>query len=58
MCSKLNLNKENEKFVDVFSWDIGFQILRKNMLSIHIKTGNICYENYNTNESIYDFLLR
>ena len=28
------------------------------MLSIHIETGNISYENYNPNESIYDFLLR
>ena len=28
------------------------------MLSINIETGNIFYENYNTNESMYDFLLR
>ena len=28
------------------------------MLSIHKETGNISYENYNPNESIYDFLLR
>ena len=38
--------------------DIDFQILRENMLSIDIETGNIFYDNYNTNESIYDLLLR
>ena len=27
------------------------------MLSIHIETGKIFYDNYNTNESIYSFLL-
>ena len=27
------------------------------MLSIHIETGNIFYSKYNTNESIYSFLL-
>ena len=27
------------------------------MLSIHIQKGNIFYDNYNTNESIYSFLL-
>ena len=58
MCSKLNLSKDNENFIDILSSDIGSQILRKNMLSIHVETGNIFYENYNTNESIYDFLLR
>ena len=28
------------------------------MISIHIETRNIFYENYRTNKSIYDFLLR
>ena len=27
------------------------------MFSIHIETGNIFYDNYNANESIYSFLL-
>ena len=58
MCSKLYLNKGNENFADILFSDIGSQILRENMLSIHIETGNIFYENINTSESIYDFLLR
>ena len=57
MCSQLGLNKDNENFTDFLSSDIGSQIFRENMLWIHIETGNIFYNNYNTNESIYSFLL-
>ena len=57
MCSRLGLNKDNENFTDFLSLDIGSQILSKNMLSIHVQTGNIFYDNYNTNKSIYTFLL-
>ena len=45
--SKLNLSKDNENFIEFLSSDVGSQILRKNMLSIHIETGNVFYENYN-----------
>ena len=58
MCSGLNLNRENSDFVDFLFLDIGSQVFREKMLSIHIETGNILFDNYNTNESIYDFLLR
>ena len=51
MCSRLGLNKDNENFTDFLLLDIGSQILSKNMLSIHVETGNIFYDNYNTNES-------
>ena len=57
MCSWLGLNKDHESFIDFLSLDIGSQIFRENMLSIHTETGNIFYDNYNTNESIYSFLL-
>ena len=57
MCSQLGLYKDNEHFLDFLSLDIGSQIFRENMLSIHIATGNIFYDNYNTNESMYSFLL-
>ena len=46
-CSKLNLSNDNENFIDFLSSDVGSQILRKNILSIHIETGNVFYENYN-----------
>ena len=31
--------------------------MKKNKLRIHVDTGNIYYDNFNTNKSIYDFLL-
>ena len=58
MCSSLNLNKENSDFIDFLSSDTGSQIFKENMLSIHIQTGNIFYDNYNTGESIYKLSMR
>ena len=57
MYSRLGLNKDNENFIDFLSSDTGSQIFRENMLSIHIESGNIFYDNYNINESIYSFSL-
>ena len=58
ICSGSNLNRDNSDFIDFLSSDIGSQIFRENMLSIHIKTRNIFSDNYNTGESIYNFLLK
>ena len=55
MCSNLNFNRKNLDFLDFLSTDIGSQIFREKMLSIHIETCNIFYDNYNTGESIYNF---
>ena len=33
------------------------QIFRENSLPIHIETDNVLFDGYNTNESIYEFLL-
>ena len=57
MYSRLGLNKDNENFIDFLTSDTGSQIFRENMLSIHIESGNIFYDNYNINESIYSFSL-
>ena len=58
VCSRLGLNKDNEIFIDFLSSDIGSQIFRENMLSIHIETRNIFYSKYNPNESIYSFFIK
>ena len=52
-----NLNSDNSDFIDLLSSDIGSQILQQNQLSVHIETGNIFFNNYNTVEFIYDFLM-
>ena len=38
LCLWLGLNKDNVNFIDFLSSDIGLQIYRENMLSIHIET--------------------
>ena len=57
-CATLGLSDNNSNFIDFLASDFGSQILRKNMLSIHIETGNIFFDNYNTNESLYKVLVR
>ena len=56
-CKLLNLSVENENFVDFLSNDYCSHIMRENKLLIHIESGNVYFDNFNTNESIYDFLL-
>ena len=53
----LGINKDNENFIDFLSSEIVSQIFREDLLSINIETGNSFYDNYNTNESTYSFLL-
>ena len=57
VCQNLVLNEENTSFIYLLSSDIGSQIFRENSLLIHIETGNVYFDGYNTNESIYKFLL-
>ena len=49
-CSLLSLNEDNNDFVSFLASDIGQNIMVNNSLSIHIETGNISYQNFNTNE--------
>ena len=57
MCPPLDLNKNNESVVDFLLLGTDLQIFRKNALLVHIETGNIFYNNYNTNELMYSFSL-
>ena len=57
MCPPRDLNKNNENVVDFLLSDIDLQIFRENVLLVHIETGNIFYNNYNTNELMYSFSL-
>ena len=45
------------KFVDFLESQICKKILADNKLKIHIETGNIYYDNNDTNESIHNFIL-
>ena len=56
-CAWLGLDNKNENFIEFFSSDYSSRILRESKISIHIETGNLYYENLNTGESLYHFLL-
>ena len=48
---------ENLEFLDFVQSDICLKILQDNKLKIHIETGDIYYDNKDTNKSIFDFFI-
>ena len=50
------LNESNEHFLDYLSSDFAREILSKNIMKIHLDTGNIYCNNLNMRESIYSFM--
>ena len=53
----LSLSKDNREFIAFLISDTGLNILINNSLFIHIESGNVFYQNFNTNENFYNFLL-
>ena len=56
-CNFLSLNEDNNEFIYFLCLENGQNIMTNNSLSIHIESGNIFYQNFNTNENFYGFLL-
>ena len=56
-CNFLSLSEDNNEFVFFLCSDRGQNILTNNSLSIHIETGDIFYNDFNTKENFYKFLL-
>ena len=56
-CNFLLLSDENIGFVDFICSGRGQNIMTNNSLSIHVESASIFYQNFNTNESFYIFLL-
>lgn len=52
-----NFNFEFWEFIDFLSSDRGQNLMANNSISIHIESANISYQNFNTNENIYNFIL-
>ena len=50
-------NSKNVDFLDFLASDFCAEIMRQNKLSIHIETDNLYYDNMNTCESIYEYIL-
>ena len=53
---KYGLTNENLAFVDFLQLDYCKEFLQSNDLKIHIETGNIYYNDTDTNESIFEFI--
>ena len=51
------MDENNDEFVSFLALDRGQNIMTNNSLLIHIENGNIFYQNFNTNENFYSFLL-
>ena len=58
ICRGLGLSSNNLEFLDFLQSDGCKKIFVSNKLKIHIETGNIYYDDNDTNESIFDFLLK
>lgn len=52
-----NFNFEFWEFIDFLLSDRGLNLMANNSISIHIESANISYQNFNTNENIYNFIL-
>ena len=50
-------NTDNLEFLDFLQSNICKKILLDNKLKIHVETGNIYYDNTDTNESIHEFII-
>ena len=53
----LSLSNENREFIALFLSDLGHNLMTNNSLSIHIESGEIFYQSFNTGENFYDFLI-
>ena len=53
----LGLSPINREFDAFLMSDLGLETMTQNKLSIHVDSGNIFYDNHNTGENFYNFLL-
>ena len=53
----LGISPINREFAAFLLSDLGRQTITQNKLSIHVESGDIFYDNHNTGENFYSFLL-
>ena len=56
-CNFLSLSEDSNEFVSFLCSDMGQNIMTNNSLSIHTETEDIFYNDFNTKENFYKFLL-
>ena len=55
-CYFLSPNNDKKEFIAFLVSDKGQNVMTNNSLSIHVESGNIFYQNFNTDENFYSFL--
>ena len=55
--SSSDINEDTTEFINFLQGNICKNILENNKLKIHVESGKIFYDNEDTNESIFDFIL-
>ena len=53
----IGIQGQNREFAAFLMSDEGRRLMTQNKLSIHVETGDIFYNNHNTEENFYNFLL-
>lgn len=53
----IGLSPTNREFGAFLLSDLGRQVMTENKLSIHVESGDVFYNNHNTGENFYNFLL-
>ena len=53
----IGMSPVNREFSAFLLSDLGRKIMTQNKLSIHVESGDIFYDNHNTDENFYSFLL-
>ena len=56
-CKFLLLNEDSNEFISFLCSDMGQNIMTNNRLSIHVESGDIFYNDFNTQKKFYNFLL-
>ena len=55
MVNSIRIDQDSREFLDYLQDEICENIMERNKITIHAKTGNMYYDNIDTGESIYTF---
>ena len=56
-CYFLSPNNDNREFIAFLVSGDGPNVMTNNNVSVNVESGNIFYQNFNTNETFYSFLI-
>ena len=54
---QLDVDEDGQEFLSYLQSDYCGELIKTNKIKIHIESGNLFFDNVNSNESVYDFFL-